>query len=75
MLTLIALALATPQVCTEQTRTCRACTTRLGKPVCSTIGIACQPKLRRCTPKAPVAGKSKSVSGHEIARSHGRAGA
>jgi hypothetical protein len=50
MLMIVALALATPQVCTDVAKVCRACTTKDGKTVCSDIGIDCQPKLRTCRP-------------------------
>jgi hypothetical protein len=50
MLMIAALALATPQVCTDVAKVCRACTAKDGKTVCSDIGIACQPKLRICRP-------------------------
>ena len=50
MLMIVALVLATPQVCTDVAKVCRACTAKDGKTVCSDIGIACQPKLRICRP-------------------------
>ncbi len=48
MLLTFLLMAATPPGCTEVKQQCRACTTRDGKPQCSTIGIACQPVVRVC---------------------------
>ncbi|MBB5728918.1 hypothetical protein [Sphingomonas prati] len=52
MLLTLALMLATPQLCTEVKRECRACTTVDGKRTCSNVGTACQPSTRICRPKA-----------------------
>jgi len=60
MLMIVALALATPQVCTDVAKVCSACTTKDGKTVCSDIGIACQPKLRTCRPRKGPEARAKT---------------
>lgn len=46
---LLALILAaTAPACAEVRQPCRACTEVAGRPRCSTIGIACQPRMRIC---------------------------
>ncbi|MDP1027293.1 hypothetical protein Q5H91_08720 [Sphingomonas sp. KR1UV-12] len=62
MLTLLALLLTAPPICTTVKQPCRACTEVRGKRVCSTLGIACQPKVRVCKPaagKAPATDPAK----------------
>ena len=51
MLTILALMLASPQVCADVKRQCRACTVSKGEKRCSNIGIACQPSIRVCRHK------------------------
>ncbi len=46
--------LATQPDCQEATDTCRICRIADGKdPVCSNIGVACQPQVWRCTASKP----------------------
>jgi hypothetical protein len=65
MLFIMALALASPQACTEVKRECRVCTTAAGKKRCSNIGIACQPSIRICRPKGK-ARPAKSTESRKI---------
>ena len=52
MLFLTLALLATPPACTETKQQCRACPTAGSLKGCSSVGIACQPVQRVCTPAA-----------------------
>ena len=55
MLMAFALLFAASQACTDVRQQCRACTVRVGKQICSNIGIACQPLVRVCRPESAAA--------------------